>query len=70
MNYPLKNYLVTQRFGERITDPLGHTGIDLWQPVGTPVYAAEGGDVLATGIVNNSYADPLYGKIVFISCPK
>ena len=66
MNYPLKNYLVTQRFGERITDPLGHTGIDLWQPVGTPVYAAEGGDVLATGIVNNSYADPLYGRIVFI----
>lgn len=66
MNYPLKNYLVTQRFGERITDPLGHTGIDLWQPVGTPVYAAEGGDVLATGIVNNSYADSLYGRIVFI----
>lgn len=67
MNYPLKNYIVTQKFGETITDPKGHTGIDLWQPVGTPVYAAEGGDVLATGIINNSYGNNQYGKIVLIN---
>lgn len=66
MNYPLKNYIVTQKFGETITDPKGHTGIDLWQPVGTPVYAAEGGDVIAAGIINNSYGNSQYGKCILI----
>ena len=66
MNYPLKNYIVTQKFGETITDPKGHTGIDLWQPVGTPVYAAEGGDVIASGIINNSYGNSQYGKCILI----
>lgn len=66
MNYPLKNYIVTQKFGETITDSKGHTGIDLWQPVGTPVYVAEGGDVLAAGIINNSYGNSQYGKCILI----
>ena len=66
MNYPLKNYVVTQKFGETITDSKGHTGIDLWQPIGTPVYAAESGDVLAAGIINNSYGNSQYGKCILI----
>lgn len=66
MNYPLKNYIVTQKFGEIVTDSKGHTGIDLWQPVGTPVYAAEGGDVIAAGIINNSYGNSQYGKCILI----
>lgn len=66
MIYPLKNYIVTQKFGETVTDPKGHTGIDLWQPVGTPVYAAESGDVLAAGIINNSYGNSQYGKCILI----
>ena len=66
MIYPLKNYIVTQKFGETVTDPKGHTGIDLWQPVGTPVYAAESGDVLTAGIINNSYGNSQYGKCILI----
>ena len=66
MNYPLKNYIVTQRFGETITDPKGHTGIDLWQPIGTPVYAVEGGDVLAAGVINNAYGNNDYGRCILI----
>lgn len=66
MKYPLKNYIVTQKFGETVTDPLGHTGIDLWQPIGTPVYAVEGGDVLAAGVINNAYGNSQYGKCVLI----
>lgn len=66
MIYPLKNYIVTQKFGETVTDPKGHTGIDLWQPVGTPVYAAESGDILAAGIINNAYGNSQYGKCILI----
>lgn len=66
MIYPLKNYIVTQRFGEKITDPQGHTGIDLYQPVGTPVYASEGGDILCSGIINNAYGNTAYGNCVLI----
>lgn len=66
MNYPLKNYIVTQRFNETITDSKGHTGIDLYQPVGTPIYAADGGDILAAGQINNSYGNSAYGNCVLI----
>lgn len=66
MIYPLKNYIVTQKFGETITDPQGHTGIDLYQPVGTPVYAADGGDILAAGVINNIYGNSAYGNCILI----
>ena len=66
MIYPLKNYIVTQRFGETVTDSKGHTGIDLYQPIGTPVYAAEGGDILAAGVINNSYGNTAYGNCILI----
>lgn len=38
-------YPITQRFGERFTDPNGHTGIDFALPPGTAVRAAAGGTV-------------------------
>lgn len=66
MNFPLKNYIITQKFGEKITDSQGHTGIDLWQPTGTPVYAADGGDILAAGVINNAYGNSAYGNCVLI----
>ena len=66
MIYPLKKYIITQRFGETITDPNGHTGIDLYQPIGTPVYAVEGGDILAAGTINNTYGNTAYGNCVLI----
>ena len=37
---------ITQRFGERITNPHGHSGIDFAVPLGTPVLAADDGTVL------------------------
>ena len=67
MDYPLKNYIVTQKFGETITDPLGHTGIDLYQPSGTPVYAADGGDILSAGVINNAYGNSQYGNCILIN---
>lgn len=66
MNYPLKNYIVTQRFNETITDLKGHTGIDLYQPIGTPVYAVEGGDIIVAGIINNAYGNTAYGNCILI----
>lgn len=66
MNYPLKNYIVTQKFGETITDSNGHTGIDFYQPTGTPVYAADGGDILVAGKINNAYGNSAYGNCVLI----
>ena len=66
MDSPLKNYVVTQKFGETITDSKGHTGIDLYQPVGTLVYAAEGGDILEAGIINNNRGNAAYGNCVLI----
>ena len=66
MIYPLKQYIVTQRFGEKITDSQGHTGIDLYQPIGTPVYAVEGGDIIVAGVINNNYGNAQYGNCVLI----
>lgn len=67
MNYPLKNYIITQKFGETITDPRGHTGIDMWQPIGTPVYAAESGDIVSAGVINNAYGNKDYGRCILIN---
>lgn len=39
------NFPITQRFGEKITDPAGHTGIDYALYLGTPVLAALDGKV-------------------------
>ena len=56
------DYAVTQDFGETITDPKGHTGIDYACPIGTPILTADDGYVIFAG--NNPKT---YGKYVVIS---
>lgn len=49
------NYPVTQRFGEKITDPSGHKGIDYALYLGTPVLAALDGKVVRTAHLATGY---------------
>ena len=46
---------VTQRFGEKITDPAGHTGIDYALYFGTPVLAALDGKVSRIAELRSGY---------------
>lgn len=46
---------VTQRFGEKITDPAGHTGIDYALYQGTPVLAAMAGKVSRAANIATGY---------------
>ena len=48
-------FLVTQGFGEKITDPAGHTGIDYGLFLGTPVLAAADGRVSRVASLNSGY---------------
>lgn len=43
------DYPITQRYGEKITDPNGHTGIDYACPVSTPILASADGTVMFAG---------------------
>lgn len=49
------SFPVTQRFGEKITDPSGHTGIDYALYLGTPVLAAMDGKVIRTAYLATGY---------------
>ncbi|MBQ6508836.1 MAG: peptidoglycan DD-metalloendopeptidase family protein [Flexilinea sp.] len=51
------NFPVTQRFGEKITDPAGHTGIDYALYLGTPVLAALEGKVVRTAYLGTGYGN-------------
>ncbi len=51
------SYPITQGFGERITDPKGHTGIDFALPLGTPVLASANGVVYHVGFAENGYGN-------------
>ena len=46
---------VTQYFGEKITDPAGHTGIDYALYLGTPVLAAMNGKVIRVSHLATGY---------------
>ena len=49
------NYPITQRFGETLTNPAGHTGIDYALYQGTPVLAAMDGTVSRVAKLSTGY---------------
>ena len=49
------DFPVTQRFGEKITDPAGHKGIDYALNMGTPVLAAMDGKVSRAAQITGGY---------------
>lgn len=49
------DYPITQRYGEKITNAKGHTGIDYGCPEGTPILASEAGTVKFAGWDNTGY---------------
>ena len=55
------DYPITQYFGEKITDPKGHTGIDYACPLNTDILASDDGRVFFAG-----WKDGGYGYCVFI----
>ena len=52
LKYPLKSYVVTSEYGGRdITGEYErHSGIDLYAPYGSSIYAADGGTVIFAGV--------------------
>lgn len=57
-DYPLRSYTITSRFGMRWGSM--HTGVDLAAPMGTKIYAADGGVVTYAG------SKGTYGLLVII----
>jgi hypothetical protein len=56
MNNPFEgDFPVTQSYGEKITDPAGHTGIDYALNLGTPVLAAADGKVIRAASLTSGY---------------
>ncbi len=67
MSYPVKSYKITQNYGSsasasKLYSTGFHNGMDFGVPIGTPVYAAQDGKVVAAG--NNGRYQ--YGKYVLI----
>ncbi|MEK7162949.1 MAG: peptidoglycan DD-metalloendopeptidase family protein [Patescibacteria group bacterium] len=67
LGYPTKDILITQEYGktafaQRAYKTKFHNGIDFKAPIGTPIYAAEDGQVFAVG--NNGKIQ--YGRFVVI----
>ena len=58
------DYVITQRFGEKITDPKGHSGIDYGCPLGTEILASADGTVIFAGWDTTGY-----GNLVVIRHP-
>ena len=56
------NCPITQQFGEKITNPKGHTGIDYALCSGTPVHASEAG-IVALAV----YSTTSYGNYVILN---
>lgn len=55
------DYIITQLFGEKITDPEGHTGIDYGCPFKTEILASADGEVIFAG-----WDQTGYGNLVMI----
>lgn len=67
MIYPLKSYKITQYYGasasaSKLYSTGFHNGMDFGVPIGTPVYAAQDGKIIAAGN-NGKYQ---YGKHILI----
>lgn len=58
------DYAINQYFGEKITNPSGHTGIDYLCPTGTSILASADGQVIHAGWKNGGY-----GYCVFLLHP-
>lgn len=48
-------FVITQHFGEKVTDPKGHSGIDYACPAGTEILASADGIVMAAGWDRTGY---------------
>lgn len=51
------DYPISQRYGETITDPKGHTGIDYACPLNTPILASADGIVMKAGWDSTGYGN-------------
>lgn len=51
------DYGISQYFGETITDPKGHTGIDYLTPMGTEILASADGTVYLVGKAQSGYGN-------------
>ncbi len=69
--WPLKNVLITQRFGRTVSSETlyvsgSHSGIDFRASVGTPVYAIADGTVVGVGDTDQACPRGSFGKWIFI----
>ena len=51
------DYPITQRYGEKVTNSKGHTGIDYGCPSWTPILASEAGTVMFAGWDSTGYGN-------------
>ena len=51
------DYPITQRYGEKVTNSKGHTGIDYGCPSWTPILASEAGTVMFAGLDSTGYGN-------------
>ena len=77
LSWPLRTVTVTQYFGNtpfatanpQVYNGHGHSGIDLAASPGSPVLAADGGVIMATGNTDEICPYASFGKWVFIKHP-